>query len=224
MTNKIDKKDNWYLERWSNFTASECWKLLKLDKEGQFMQTALTYIETKAIEAVTEMQEKPKLEFVEPLLFGKAHEAPAFYYYQKVTRNNSMRYFGSEEPVYLKYNNFSGGSPDALMGQDTVIKWGAEIKCPYNSANHWKYLKFKNQWDLKEQRFEYYCQIQFLLMITKAEGFHYVSFDDRFKEPKLKIKIIEVLPDKKLMDKLDVILNLAEKKKQEMIKEVLNVN
>jgi hypothetical protein len=224
MANKIDKKDAWFAERFGKFTASEIWKLWGLNKEGKFMTTGLTYIETKAVESLTEMHDRPELEFVEPILHGKAHEALAFYRYQDITRNNSMRYFGSEEPIYLSFNKYSGGSPDGLMGEMDYIKWGLELKCPFNSGNHYKYLKFKDQWDLKEKKFEYYCQVQFLLMITKAEGWHWASYDDRFKDNRLKMKIIEVMPDLNFQNALELRIDLAEVQKKKFIKEILELN
>lgn len=214
MINQLDAKDRYFIERHSMFTASVNWKLLGKGKDGAgFSQTGLTYIEEKAIEEMTVLWERPQMEFVEPLLWGKMYEEPAFRYYVKTTKNYSMRYLGTEQPLYLPYNEYSGGSPDGIMGEGEIIHWGIELKCPANSRNHFKYLGFKNQWDLKESRIEYYCQIQFLLMITQAQGFHFVSFDDRFKNPDLKIKIIDVMPDTKFQDNLQLRLIAAQKEK-----------
>lgn len=74
-------------------------------------------------------------------------------------------------------------------------------------------MGFKNQWDLKESRPEYYAQIQFLLMITKANGAHFASYDERFRDTTKRLKIIDVLPDKKFADNLDIKLRMAQKEK-----------
>ena len=221
MINVLDPKCKWFLDRHSKFTASSNSKLLLKGKDGTgFSVGGITYIEEKAIETMTELFENPKLEFVEPLIFGNAQEQHAYESYVEVSKNYNMRYFGSETPVFLDYNEYSGGSPDGLMGQGDVVHWGLEIKSPMNSKNHYKYLKFKTQWDLKEQRIEYYTQIQFLLMITKADGFHFSSYDERFKDKKLRVKILDVLPDKSFQDNLEIRLHLAQKEKLKIIKEI----
>jgi YqaJ-like viral recombinase domain len=214
MINEFDKVDGWFLQRYSKFTASEIYKLLGKGKDGTgFSAGGMTYIETKAIEEMTVLYEKPELDFVESLMHGKMYEEPAYRAYVKASRNTSMRHFGTDNPVYLPYNDYSGGSPDGLMGEGENIMWGLEIKCPKNPANHFKYLKFKDQWCLKESRPEYYAQIQFLLMITEAEGFHFVSYDERFKNPTNKIKIIDVMTDTKFQDNLQLRIASAQKEK-----------
>lgn len=221
MLNSLDKIDRWLTSRHSNFTASLIFKLRGTGKDGKgFSSGAWTYIEEKAIETMTVLSERPELEEVESLRHGKFYEEPAFHRYVEVSRNYNMKHFGGENPVYLPYNKYSGGSPDALMGEGEKVYWGAEIKCPSNSKNHYKYLKFKDQFDLRESRIEYYSQIQFLLMITQAEGFHFVSYDERFRNPKLQIKIIEVLPDKSFQDNLDIRIQLAQKEKVKIIKNI----
>lgn len=218
MINQLDPIDHWHLERHANFTASVIYKLLPTGKDGTgFSVGGWGYIEEKAIETETELYERPELEFVESLLHGKYYEEPAFRAYVKTSKNYNMRHFGSDKPLFLHYNEYSGGSPDAIMGEGEVVNWGVEIKCPKNSKNHYKYLQFKSQWDLKEKRIEYYSQIQFLLMITKAEGFHFVSYDERWKDPALRIKIIDVLPDQKFQDNLDIRLQMAQKEKIKLI-------
>jgi hypothetical protein len=75
----------------------------------------------------------------------------------------------------------------------------------------------KSQWDLKEKRPEYYAQIQFLIMITKAQGFHFGSYDERFRDINKRMKILDVLPDKKFADALEVKLQMAQKEKLRII-------
>ncbi len=223
MINQLDQKDAWFLQRYSKFTASVIYKLWDTDKSGKgFSVGGMTYINEKVVEEMTAMYERPELEFVESLLHGKMYEQPAFEEYVRVTKNNNMRYFGTENPLFLDFNKYSGGSPDGIMGEGTNVMWGLELKCPKEPKNHFLYLKFKSQWDLKEKRFAYYCQIQFLLMITKAEGWHWCSYDERFKDAKLRTKIIEVLPDKKFQDNLEIRIALAQKEKLKIINEFKN--
>lgn len=221
MIGDIDNsKDQWFSDRWSKWTASEIHKLLsKGTGDRMWGAGALTYIKKKAIEKETVFWENPKLENVKSLLWGKRYEEPAFDHYVKMTRNADMRYMGTETPLFLTYNDDSGGSPDGLMGDGDSIHLGLEMKCPLTSEIHWDYLSFKDQYDLKEYSIEYYSQVQFLLMITKAPEFHWVSFDERFKDIKKRMKIIEVKQDKPFQANLDIRIRQASKDRDKLIEE-----
>lgn len=221
-----DTKDAWFSERQGKFTASEIHKIMpiKNPKGNEFFSSgAWTYIEKKAIETVTVFYENPALEYVKSLRFGKDLEQTAFDAYCKATGVSSMRYFGTEQPIFLTLDKDSGGSPDGIMGNGLDIQVGLELKCPLNSANHWAYWKYKNQWDLKDNSPEYYAQVQMLLMITKSPVWHWVSFDERFKEPRKRIKLIEVEKDQIFQDNLEIRLMQAVKERDKMIKDFLNI-
>lgn len=217
MITVTDPKGKWFLERYGKFTASMIHKLVPNGATNMFSAGGWTYIQDRAIETMTFLYEAPELEFVESLIHGKAYEENAFFEYLRVSKNHSMRHFGGENPLFLEYNEYSGGSPDGLMGQGVDINWLLEIKCPKSSKNHFKYMNFKTQWDLKEVRPEYYAQIQFLLMITKAQGAHFSSYDERFRDETKRLKILDILPDKKFADALDVKLQMAQKEKLKII-------
>lgn len=217
MINQTDPKGRWFLERHGKFTASLIHKIIPNGATSMFTPTGWNYIQERAIESMTYMYEAPELEFVEALMHGKAYEENAYNQYIKVTKNYSMRHLGGENPLYLAYNEYSGGSPDGIMGEGENIEWLLEVKCPKNSKNHFKYMQFKTQWDLLEQRVEYYAQIQFLLMITKAKGAHFVSYDERFRDENKRLKVLDVFPDKKFADKLKVKLQTAQAEKLKII-------
>lgn len=220
MIDRMDVKDRWFLQRHGKFTASEIGKLLSKGAGTKMFGTgALTYIKQKAIEKMTVLWERPEVDEVKSLLHGKAHEYPAYEAYRIASGNYSMRYFGTEEPVFLELDQDSGGSPDGLMGEGVKIYCGLELKCPKNSHIHWDYLKMKGQWDLKEYNADYYAQIQFLMKISNAEQWDFSSFDDRFIDPKKKTKIIKILPDKKFIDNLEIRIQMAVKMRNEMIEE-----
>ncbi len=223
MLSTMDNVDSWHLKRHAQFTASQNFRLLESGAGDKgFSKTALTYIEEKAVESMTVLYERPKLEFVESLLHGRVHEMPAHYWYVKVTGNTEMEYHGSDNPIYISYNKVSGGSPDAVAKSEGKIFWGAEYKCPANPKNHFNNLKMKDQWCLKQQKIHDYTQCQMLLMTTRANGWHWMSYDDRFIDPKLKGKIIEVLPDKNFMANLDIKLKLAEKERKRIVEMYTN--
>lgn len=222
----IDPVDKWHLERWHRFTSSENYKLLTGVKPNQLWSVgSWTYIEQKAVNAITRMQERPEMEEVKSLLWGKAHEYPAYEAYVRETRNTSMTYMGTEQPIFLVYEPMadeSGGTPDAAnITASNKIDVGLEIKCPKNSIEHFRRLKWTSQWDIKENYPLVYCQMQHLLMITGAYEWHFESFDDRQLYKKHKTKIIVVTPDKKFQDNLHVRLEMAIKEKYKMLTDYL---
>jgi hypothetical protein len=133
-----------------------------------------------------------------------------------------MIYLGSENPLFLDDEELigeSGGSPDGIMmGNDLQIVRGIEIKCPKNPMNHFRRIQWKDQWDIKENYIQAYCQIQNLLKISKAEVFDFVSFDERMRNPSLRIKIISVYPDKKFQDNLHLRIVKGIEEKHKIIK------
>ncbi len=216
-----DPIDAWFMQRHSRFTASMAYKLLIPSKDSSlFSAGAWTYIREKAVETLTVLHERPQLEFVESLIHGKAQEYNAFMAYVNATGNTNMRYFGTENPLYLEINEYSGGSPDGLMGEGTRVDLGLELKSPYNSSNHFKYLQFKSQWDLKECRPEYYTQIQMLMMAMRTDTFHFGSFDDRFRKKEHQFKLLEVKKDPKFQDNLEMRLHLAQREKLKIINQL----
>jgi hypothetical protein len=218
MIDSIDKKDSWLLKKQGKFSASEIWKLLGKAKDGSmFGQVAITYIRQKAVECMTDYWENPKLEFAKPLLHGKAIEYQAFDYYQRITGNYDMAYFGSDDPRFFSYGNDAGGSPDAVNVTDNTIDWVTEIKCPFNPAVHLDHLELKDQYALRDYSPEYYSQIQMLIMTLGTQGAHFFSFDERYKDKNKKGKIIEILPDKTFKNNLDARLEMAVIKRNEII-------
>jgi hypothetical protein len=224
----MDKIDKWHKARWSRFTASENYKLLIGGKGGgMFGDGAMTYIKQKALQMTTTMWERPELEETKSILHGRVHEYPAYEMYVKETRNHSMIYMG-DDPMFYPYEPLAdecGGTPDCASITDAgIIEFGAEIKCPINPMYHYDRLKWKDQWDLKDNYSLCYTQIQNLLMITKAKEWHFVSFDDRQLIRSYKTKIIPVYPDKKFQDNLEIRLRQAIKDKYRSISETYSTD
>lgn len=220
-----EKKEKWYQQRWAKFTASENYKLLTNDKKGNvFGSTAWDYIEEKAMQMCTVMWEKPSLDGVEAILHGGMYEYPAYQEYVRVTGLTDMIYLGSENPLFLddeQLKGESGGSPDTiLLNSNAEITRMAELKCPKNPMNHFRRLKWKDQWDVKENYIQAYSQIQNLLKISpQTPVCDFVSFDERMKNHALKIKIIPVYPDKKFQDNLHLRLIKGIEEKHKIIKQ-----
>lgn len=219
----MEKLDQWFLARWGKFTASEVFKLVTKPKSTNefWSEVAKTYIEERAIQSVSAMWERPELEEVPSLLWGKVHEYPAYEMYIKTTKNYSMTYLGREEPIFLEYELLkeeSGGTPDvANITVSNEIDMGCEIKCSKNPSYHFRRLNWKDQFDLKENYSLVYAQIQHLMMITGATEWHFVSFDDRQLYTSKKIKIIPVYTDQKFQDNLEIRIKQAIKEKYKLL-------
>jgi len=218
----MDKIDRWHLARWSCFTASENYKLLAPAKgNAMFGDGALTYIEQKALEMTTRMHERPELDEAKSILHGRAHEYPAFVEYRERTGYHSFTYLGDDNPMFYPYRPLaeeSGGTPDCgNITTEGLIDIGAEIKCPKNPINHFRRLKWKDQWDVYKEYIQCYTQCQFLMMCTGAKQWDFVSFDDRQIVRSKKIKIIEIKPDKNFQNNLEVRLRQAIKEKYRII-------
>jgi hypothetical protein len=218
--------DQWHLLRWTKFTSSEKYKLLLGGSKGAtFGEGAWTYIKTKALEMATILQERPEMDEVKSLLWGKVHELPAFEWYVKETKNYDMVYLGGETPLFITDDLMpkeSGGSPDGLLLGTSKVNAGWEVKCPKNSMYHFDRLLWKDQWDLKENYISCYTQIQDLLRITEADVWHFMSFDDRQSNPKKKGKVIEVFPDKKFQDNLVIRTKMAVEEKYKIFERHMN--
>ena len=218
--------DQWFLSRWSKFTASENYKLLVGNSTNMFDRGAMSYIKTKALEMCTQMWERPELEENKNLLHGKMYEYPAYKAYIETTRNFSMRYLGTDTPLFLedeKLVNESGGSPDVIsITESNTIDAIAEIKCPKNPMYHFERLKWKDQWDIKENYIQCYTQMQNLLLISGASIAQFISYDERMTNKSKKIIVIDVYPDKKFQDNLHLRIRMAIKEKYKVFEEHMN--
>jgi hypothetical protein len=218
--------DQWHEMRWGKFTASENHKLLTANGANMFGAGAMTYIREKALQKSTRMWERPELDEVKSLLHGKMYEYPAWEAGVKATGYASLIYLGEENPLFLEYEPLkgeSGGSPDSVSLTDSAdVDIVAEIKCPKNPMYHFERLKWVSQWDIKEGYHSCYTQIQNLLMITGAGLGLFISYDERMLRPEKRIKVIDVLPDKKFQDNLDLRLRMAVKEKNRIYEEYMN--
>lgn len=190
MENYFDTKE-WLSQRLGRFTASEIHKLFTNSRtKGQvFGQTAMTYIRQKAAEILTqEVKEDMNFKQAE---WGKANESEAWAMFEEISSIKG-NYYGAANPTFFPHGDFEGGSPDweSLCG-----KHGADFKCPYNSDEHLLNLILKSADELKDARWEYYCQLQHSMYRRGWQSAFFVSYDPRMAMEQQRIKIIAVYPD-----------------------------
>lgn len=208
----------WDVIRLGRFTGSGISKLFteprsKADKEaGKLSETALTYIETKAMEYVTQ---QPIGDFSSKATdWGNEWEETALRELAKTLKCPEDQV--EMKPNFVLYGDYSGASPDAYMVVDG-IRCGAEVKCPYNSVNHFKHSKVTDAATLKEVDEDYYWQVQANMYFNKMPFWIFASFDPRQPEHRrLHHAVIYAVPSD--MELMLQKLEKAEAMKQDIIK------
>jgi hypothetical protein len=215
-----DDIDVWHQKRKAKFTSSCNYKLLGDGKVNS------TYVEEKVIELTTRYYERPELEQVESLLWGNVYERPAFETYVDVTKNHSMIYIGRDNPIFYPDETMiyeAGGSPDGADINEGKITHGLEIKCPKNPAYHFRRLNWKTMWDVKDGYPQCYCQIQDLIRVTRAASWDFISYDERQLSKQKRIVIIEIKPDTKFINNLEIRIRNAVTEKYKLLSKYYGV-
>lgn len=181
---------DWLNSRLGRITASEIHKIFTSGKKKDelFGQTALTYLREKAAEILTqEVKEDVNARQME---WGKSHEYEACAAFQEWLGKEGI-YYGAGNPKFFEHGDFEGCSPDWEIAGEI----GADMKCPYNSAEHLKNLTIEGSEGLAVERWEYYCQLQHAMIIRGWECAYFVSYDPRFVYDHMKLRVIPVLPN-----------------------------
>ena len=108
---------------------------------------------------------------------------------------------------YIELDEFTGGSPDGLMGDDGII----EIKCMRMAG----YLKAKHT---KKIDSKYLYQIQHLLYITDRQQADFIVFNENFPD----VVIIPVKRDEAKIEKIKIGLEKGIELVNKIISEVNN--
>jgi hypothetical protein len=215
--NTLQNTSEWYASRLFRFTSSELGKLMteprsKADKEaGKLSATAEDYIFDKLAEYLTDgtCLDYKQLNSRE-IAWGNEHEQHARAAYEKRT-GQSVELSG-----FIGYGEYFGGSPDGLVGDDGLI----EIKCPYNSSVHARYLLMRTPEDLRKLRPEYYAQMQGNMLVTGRKWADFVSYDPRVQNPSLALKVLRIPLDTEFVERAVVALSRANELKNEYVRQL----
>lgn len=197
----------WQKDRLGKITASEIWKIMVRGKakDAYFGDTALKYIKQKVSEILTcEPNNGGRANF-SAMEWGNSHENEAIWQVMQYTGQN-IEYFGVGNPKFFEFTNFSGGSPDGLS-EDAV--W--EIKCPYNSAEHYEHFLFADQDDVKSYKPEYYWQLNANMVFTNRKKGYLCSYDPRYAQEPHQLKIVEFTLLPEVEEQIIERINEAEK-------------
>jgi hypothetical protein len=205
---------NWQEQRIGRFTASEIHKLLKAGKakDSIFGDTAMTYIHEVAAEILSGVAEEVTTKAME---WGAFHEPAAMEAYRKQTGAN-VTYYGTENPVFIEYGEFAGGSPDGVTDTHLI-----EIKCPYRSVNHVENLTLTAE-TFPAKRPEYHAQVQFNMYLTKKDRAHFISFDPRMAGEDQQLFILEIPYNAEFVETIKSRIDLATKELKSILKKIIN--
>lgn len=159
------RSEAWFNIRKGKITSSEIHKIMGKDS---LSETAKTYLLDKVSETLggfAALAAGPALEW------GTELEETAIEIYSGV-RNVAV-----EKASFIAYNDHYGGSPDGLVAPDGIL----EVKCPYNSTNHFKHGLIKSDADFKKAKPDYYYQCISNMVCANAQWCDFISFDPRVK-------------------------------------------
>jgi hypothetical protein len=172
----------WDRVRMGRFTGSQVSALFtnpvsKADKEnGVLSKTALKYIYTKAMEQITGLSTDDFSSRATD--WGNEWEEHALLkiaeYIQCPEEQRQLK------PAFKLFNDYSGASPDAIMFDSRYnLELGVEVKCPFNSVNHYMHTQVVDGDTLKEINEDYYWQIQMNMLTFNKTCWLFCSFDPR---------------------------------------------
>lgn len=226
-----ESKVKWGQERWGFFTGSNIFKLLVKGSGTTFGKGAMTYIEQVACQCYTNY-EANDFEGTYAMREGRKKEPEASKFYEKIIshlfingENLKPHYFGEKEPNFKKYNEYSGVSSDEVLFIGNTPYIVAEFKCPTRDVHFFRLREIKKYTDnqshlfIKEHYPEYYAQIQFNMMAWCVKLGHWCSYNEYFPMDK-RMLIIEVPEDKPFQNNLKIVLEMANKKKLEILETV----
>lgn len=214
-------EEAWLLEKWGCFSASEMYKLLSKGVGEMFGAGAKTYIEEIAIEGYTMFNMDENVETY-AMKVGKMKQAECFAYYQQLLGFDGLLYHGDTNPVFKKYCEDSGCSPDCTAPMaDGSISFGSEFKNNQRKQHFRDLRMIADQKDLEKLHPDDYTQCQFSMMCYRCDLWHWCSYNEYFPA-RDKMLIIEVKEDKVFQGNLEVRLQMAKKIKWRIIEQRKN--
>lgn len=186
-------------------------KTTTIECETVLNDGALTYID----ELIAEIESEPEPVFYSAEMdWGRQQEPEAVKVFAErmgiSLDDPGFIHAGVNEPVFYMLSTIAGGSPDIIM-TDAI----GEVKCP-KSKTHVKYL-LMDEAAVREQLFEYWCQMQFNMVLAKKSLCYFISFDPRFKNKELQLKVIEIHADVEFQAYMLRRVQIAHEKKLEKL-------
>jgi putative phage-type endonuclease len=160
------RSDDWFKIRRGKITSSEIHKIMG---KADLSDTAKTYLLERVAELYGAASVTPGNAATE---WGVQWEPVAVDYYSE------QRKVAVEAASFIVHSDYYGGSPDGIVNPDGII----EVKCPHNSANHFKHGLIKSDEDFKKKKPDYYYQCISNMICANAQWCDFISFDPRVNE------------------------------------------
>lgn len=236
------RSDNWHEIRRGRFTSSELWKLFTKAQNKEFAaandgfgKTAVTYIETKAMEIVSGEVLSSDIDTLYAVKWGKTFEESARIFYELTTGDKA------EVCGFYPHGDNAGGSVDF---KSRLVGVG-EIKCPANRSVHASYLMNLPSFDyLRQVEDKYWYQLQSNMYFTGLPQCAFISFDPRYftqawmnidpddfspqyafetatdKQKKLGFLMVEGEYDKTFGERLEEVLERAVRVRDKLVEQI----
>jgi exodeoxyribonuclease (lambda-induced) len=165
------RSDEWFSSRKGKITSSEIYKIIGEGKTkgNNLSETAKTYLLTKVAEELGGHTDSMSSSGIASLKWGIDLEDTAISFYERIKSTKV------DKASFIQYSDYYGGSPDGLVLPDGII----EVKCPYNSTNHFKHGMIKTNEDFKKIAPNYYYQCLSNIICAKSDWCDFISFDPR---------------------------------------------
>jgi len=172
------RTDNWHEMRRGRFTSSEFQKLLTKPQSKEygaahegFGKTAVSYIESKAMEIYTGQDLSADIGDMWAVKWGRIFEPSAVKLYEMIHGDTV------EETGFYPYGDNAGGSPDFKSRKVGI----GEIKCPQSRSIHSDYLlNIPSMEYLRDVNPTYWTQLQCNMHFTGIDVGCFISFDPRY--------------------------------------------
>lgn len=162
------RSEEWFNIRKGKITGSELHKIMG-GKDGALTQTAKTYLLEKVCELYGGHGAMASGQAID---WGVELEDTAIAEYQTKSGNTV------EKCSFIQVDANYGGSPDGKVGTEGAI----EVKCPFNSVNHFKHGLIRTAEDFKDVATNYYYQCISHMICLDAKWCDFISFDPRVQE------------------------------------------
>lgn len=182
---ETQRTDAWHFARIGMVTASRAKDVMSKGRGSEPSKTRQAYIDELVAERLTGASQGFKGN--EATAWGESHESEALGAFEEASGKLVQLTGFLAHPELM-----AGASPDGLVGQDETI----EIKCPFNTARHLRCF-------VDGVPDEHIPQIQFQLWITGRRACHFVSYDPRCLNEKLRLFVGYVERDDHYVNRLD---------------------
>lgn len=163
------RSQEWFDMRKGKITSSEIHKIMGGKTIFDLTDTAKTYLLEKVSESLGGFAQSA---MGAALDWGTDLEPLAIDTYSRI------KGYPVDKASFIPVGDYYGGSPDGLVQPDGII----EVKCPYNSANHFKHGLIKTPEDFKRIASNYYYQCISNMICAEARWCDFISFDPRVAE------------------------------------------